>query len=77
MYRAAVLGAFSVKHENASSSSVCHLQVLSVPDSSRPRLTGRPSRLPSVQTTCSGSSVCTVVCTLVRLDGDARDGPSP
>lgn len=27
----------------------------------------RLARLPSVQTTCSGSSGCTVVCTLVRL----------
>uniref|UniRef100_A0A8C4GEP7 Uncharacterized protein n=1 Tax=Dicentrarchus labrax TaxID=13489 RepID=A0A8C4GEP7_DICLA len=33
----------------------------------------RPARLPSVQTTCSGSSGCTVVCTLVRLAGEARD----
>lgn len=32
-----------------------------------------PPRLPSVQTTCSGSSGCTVVCTLVRLAGEARD----
>lgn len=35
----------------------------------------RPARLPSVQTTCSGSSGCTVVCTLVRLAGEARDDP--
>ncbi len=34
---------------------------------------GRPARLPSVQTTCSGSSGCTVVCTLVRLAGEALD----
>jgi len=34
-----------------------------------------PARLPSVQTTCSGSSGCTVVCTLVRLAGEARDDP--
>uniref|UniRef100_A0A8B9HR83 Uncharacterized protein n=1 Tax=Astyanax mexicanus TaxID=7994 RepID=A0A8B9HR83_ASTMX len=31
------------------------------------------SRLPSVQTTCSGSSGCTVVCTLVRLGGQAQE----
>ncbi|XP_078812440.1 uncharacterized protein LOC144996653 [Oryzias latipes] len=31
-----------------------------------------PSRLPSVQTTCSGSSGCTVVCTLVRLVREVR-----
>uniref|UniRef100_A0AAY5KH77 Uncharacterized protein n=1 Tax=Esox lucius TaxID=8010 RepID=A0AAY5KH77_ESOLU len=39
--------------------------------------TSDPLRLPSVQTTCSGCSRCTVVCTLVRLCGGAQDTKPP